>query len=62
MKLNIALRLIAGIMIVISILLQTYHDPRWVYFTVFIALNLMQSAFTSWCPMITLLRKFGVKE
>ncbi|MBB1372275.1 MULTISPECIES: DUF2892 domain-containing protein [Pseudoalteromonas] len=62
MKLNNALRLIAGIMIIISVLLQSFHDPRWIWFTVFIALNLMQSAFTCWCPMITLLRKLGVKE
>lgn len=62
MKLNNALRLIAGIIIIISVLLQSFHDPRWIWFTVFIALNLMQSAFTCWCPMITLLRKLGVKE
>ncbi|ALS34360.1 hypothetical protein PTRA_a3376 [Pseudoalteromonas translucida KMM 520] len=62
MKLNNALRLIAGIMIITSVLLQSFHDPRWIWFTVFIALNLMQSAFTCWCPMITLLRKLGVKE
>ncbi|CAI87872.1 MULTISPECIES: YgaP family membrane protein [Pseudoalteromonas] len=62
MKLNNALRLVAGIMIIISVLLQSFHDPRWIWFTVFIALNLMQSAFTCWCPMITLLRKLGVKE
>lgn len=62
MKLNNALRLIAGIMIIVSLLLQTYHDPKWIYFTAFIAVNLIQSAFTSWCPMITLLRKFGFKE
>jgi len=62
MKLNNALRLIAGIMIAISICLQTFHDPRWVWFTAFIALNLIQSAFTSWCPMISLLKKLGFKE
>ncbi|MDN3483898.1 DUF2892 domain-containing protein [Pseudoalteromonas sp. APC 3224] len=52
----------AGIMIIVSLLLQTYHDPKWIYFTAFIAVNLIQSAFTSWCPMITLLRKLGFKE
>lgn len=62
MKLNNALKLIAGIMIVMSLLLQIYHDPKWIYFTAFIAANLIQSAFTSWCPMITILRKFGFKE
>ncbi len=62
MKLNEALRLIAGIMIIISVVLQTYHDPNWIWFTVFIAVNLIQSAFTKWCPMITILRKSGMEE
>ena len=46
MKLNDALRLIAGVMICISLLLQQFHSPLWIWFTVFIALNLIQSAFT----------------
>ncbi|WP_404342138.1 DUF2892 domain-containing protein [Pseudoalteromonas mariniglutinosa] len=62
MKLNDALRLIAGIMICISLLLQQFHDPLWIWFTVFIALNLTQSAFSKWCPMITLLKKLGFEE
>lgn len=40
MKLNDVLRLIAGIMVGISLLLQQFHDPLWIWFTVFIALNL----------------------
>ncbi len=39
MKLNDALRLIAGVMICISLLLQQFHSPLWIWFTVFIALN-----------------------
>lgn len=62
MKLNDALRLIAGVMICISLLLQQFHSPLWIWFTVFIALNLIQSAFTKWCPMITLLRKLGMED
>lgn len=62
MKVNSALRMVAGIMIIVSILLQTFHDPRWIYFTGFIALNLLQSAFTNWCPMMVFLRKLGLKE
>jgi hypothetical protein len=62
MKVNSALRMIAGLMIMVSILLQTYHDPRWIFFTGFIALNLFQSAFTNWCPMMVLLRKLGFKD
>ncbi|OUS71737.1 rhodanese [Pseudoalteromonas sp. A601] len=62
MKLNDALRLIAGVMIGISLLLQYFHDPQWIWFTVFIALNLIQSAFSKWCPMITVLKKLGFEE
>ncbi len=62
MKLNDVLRLIAGIMVGISMLLQQFHDPLWIWFTVFIALNLIQSAFSKWCPMITILKKLGFEE
>ena len=62
MKLNDALRLIAGVMICISLLIQQFHSPLWIWFTVFIALNLIQSAFTKWCPMITILRKLGMED
>ena len=62
MKLNDTLRLIAGVMICISLLLQQFHSPLWIWFTVFIALNLIQSAFTKWCPMITILRKLGMED
>lgn len=57
-----ALRLIAGVMILVSLGLTVFVHPNWVFFTVFIALNLIQSAFTKWCPMITILKKAGLKE
>jgi hypothetical protein len=56
------LRLIAGIFVFASTLLGYFHHPYWLIFTAFVALNLMQSAFTNWCPMMALLRKLGVKE
>lgn len=62
MKLNNLLRLTAGIMIIVSVLLQIFVDPRWIWLTIFIALNLVQSAFSDWCPAIALLRKLNVKE
>ncbi|MGJ5818207.1 YgaP family membrane protein [Paludibaculum fermentans] len=55
------LRMIAGFFVMLSVALGVYHDPRWFYFTAFVGLNLFQSAFTNWCPMITFLRKLGVK-
>lgn len=55
------LRMIAGFFVMLSVVLGVYHDPRWFYFTAFVGLNLFQSAFTNWCPMITILRKMGVR-
>lgn len=55
------LRMIAGFFILLSLALSVYHDQRWLWFTAFVGLNLLQSAFTNWCPMMTILRKLGVK-
>jgi len=54
------LRGIAGTFILITVLLAHYHSPYWLFFTAFVGLNLLQSAFTNWCPMMTILRKLGV--
>lgn len=62
MTVNRLLRLIAGFFILLSILLAHYHSPSWLWFTAFVGLNLLQSAFTDWCPMMTILRKLGVRE
>lgn len=56
------LRGIAGIFILLSVLLAVKVDIRWLWFTAFVGLNLLQSAFTNWCPMITLLKKVGINE
>ncbi|MBL8187780.1 MAG: DUF2892 domain-containing protein [Acidobacteria bacterium] len=55
------LRLIAGTFVLVSVLLGVYHSPSWFLLTGFVALNLIQSAFTNWCPMMTFLRKMGAK-
>jgi hypothetical protein len=54
--------MIAGFFIMLSVGLSQVHSPYWLFFTAFVGLNLFQSAFTDWCPMITFLRKLGVKE
>ena len=56
------LRLIAGIFVLASLLLGYLYSPYWFLFTGFVALNLIQSAFTNWCPMMSFLRKLGVGE
>lgn len=54
------LRMIAGLVVLLTVALGIWHDQRWFYFTAFVGLNLLQSAFTNWCPMMTILRKIGV--
>lgn len=55
------LRLIAGCFVLVTVLLGHFHSPYWFLFTVFVAVNLIQSAFTNWCPMMTFLRRFGAR-
>jgi hypothetical protein len=56
------LRMIAGFFVMLSLALGAWVNPNWYYFTAFVGFNLFQSAFTNWCPMITILKKFGVKS
>ena len=62
MTLHRYLRLIAGFFILLSLSLTYFHSPYWLWFTAFVGLNLLQSAFTDWCPMMTILRRLGVRE
>ena len=62
MKLESWLRLIAGILVLVSLSLGYLYSSYWYLFTAFVGLNLVQSAFTNWCPSMVVLRKFGVKE
>jgi hypothetical protein len=55
------IRLIAGAFVLLSLGLGYWVNPYWFLFTAFVGLNLLQSAFTNWCPMMTILRKAGVK-
>ena len=56
------LRMIAGFFVMLSVALGYWLSPYWFLFTAFVGLNLFQSAFTNWCPMMTLLRKLGVSD
>ena len=62
MNVNRYLRLIAGFFVMLSVALAHYHSPYWLFFTAFVGLNLFQSAFTNWCPMMTFLRKLGMRD
>jgi hypothetical protein len=61
MTVDRTLRLIAGAFVFASVLLGMYVHPAFYWFTVFVGLNLFQSGFTNWCPMMTILRRAGVK-
>jgi len=56
------LRLIAGSFILASVALGWFVSPWFYLFTAFVAINLIQSAFTNWCPMMTILRRSGVPD
>ena len=61
MSLERYLRLIAGFFVMLSVALGYWVSPYWFLFTGFVGLNLFQSAFSDWCPMMTFLRKLGVE-
>jgi hypothetical protein len=54
------IRLIAGTFIVVSVALSYFQSRYWLLFTLFVGVNLFQSALTRWCLMEDILRKFGV--
>ena len=60
MEMEQYIRAIAGTFVLISLVLGYLHSPYWHLFTAFVGLNLLQSAFTRWCLMETLLEKAGV--
>ena len=55
------LRLIAGVFVILSVVLSEAHSPYWLFFTLFVGLNLTQSFLTDRCPMMNFLKWFGVK-
>lgn len=61
MTVNEALRLMAGTIILLSVALVYWVSPWWGLLTVFVAVNLMQSAFTRWCPAMAIFKKLGLR-
>ncbi|MCS7011896.1 MAG: DUF2892 domain-containing protein [Anaerolineales bacterium] len=62
MKMHQWVRAIAGTFILISVMLAAFHSPYWLIFTGFVGLNLLQSAFTGFCPLENILERFGVQR
>ena len=60
-------RVIAGTFILLSLALgapgsPVFHSAWWLWFTAFVGLNLLQSAFTNWCPAMSIFRALGLKD
>lgn len=51
---------VAGCMILVSVLLAVVHSVYWLWFTAFVGANMLQAAFTGFCPMALILKAFGV--
>lgn len=62
MTVNDNLRLAAGFFVLLSLGMGYVHSPYWHLFTAFVGLNLFQSAFTKWCPLMAILRRLGVAD
>ena len=60
MTLENIIRAMAGVLVLGSLALSHYVHPNWIWLTVFVGFNLLQSAFTGFCPAEMLLKKFGV--
>ena len=62
MTIDRAVLAFAGIMVLVSVALTEWVSPLFVWFTVFIGLNLLQSAFTGFCPAARFFKKIGIKS
>jgi hypothetical protein len=62
MSLERWIRLIAGSFVTVSVVLSYVHSPYWLFFTLFVGVNLFQSALTRWCLMEEFLKKLGIRS
>ena len=62
MTVDRAVRMLAGVIVLISVALAHWVSPNWLWLTAFVGLNLLQSSITSWCPAMSILRMINVPE
>ena len=62
MSLDRSVMMFAGIMVLLSVVLTAFVSPLWIWFTVFIGVNLIQSSITGFCPAAIVFKKLGVKS
>ncbi len=52
---------VAGAFVLLTLALSHYHNPNWLWVTAFVGANLLQAAFTGFCPLAIILKKLGTK-
>ena len=62
MTVESGVRLMAGIMVLLSLALAHFFSLYWLWLTAFVGVNMLQSAFTNWCPAMNILRTMGLKD
>ena len=61
MTLDRAVFAFAGVMVLLSVVLTLWVSPLFVWLTVFVGANMLQSAFTGFCPAAFIFKRFGIK-
>ena len=61
MTIDKAIMVMGGTMVMASALLSVYHNPMWIWLTVFVGFNMIQSSFTGFCPPAMIMKKMGMK-
>lgn len=61
MTVDNGVRIVAGCMLLLSLILTTWVHPGFVWLSVFVGINLIQSAFTGFCPAAMILKRMGFK-
>ena len=61
MSIDRAVMALAGSFILLSLVLSQLHSPYWLLFTAFVGLNLLQAAFTGFCPAAIIFKRLGLK-
>ena len=62
MTIHRILRLAAGTLVLGSLALAHFVAPQWLWLTAFVGANLVQSAFTDWCPAVWILQRLGFQR
>ena len=61
MSIDRAVMAFAGVMILLSLALSQIHHPAWLWLTAFVGANLLQAAFTGFCPAAMIMKKLGLR-